>query len=871
MRLCPSPIDWLTRASPGSEFPELLDLVAAAPEDALQDGDDGDKRSSTSGGTPGQAPRRRKRRTLFAEHLPMSAVTDGIRRGELYRGTLRMDRHNRFQATVSVSGLDPEGGVVSVLVKGSRYINRAVEGDVVAIRLLPVTDWRLPSERLAPSDMPGAVEEVAGSDDEGDAAIAPAEAADLKDSAARGGAGSKAGKARPSGAVTREEATAALAAGGTANGKVVGIIKRNWRHYCGSLVPERGAVAGSKALFEPVDARVPWVRIETRQKEALMTKRIVVAIDGWAATSKYPHGHYVRTLGEIGDRETETEVVLIEYDIPTREFSPAVLACLPPADWSITPENSRGRRDLRDYNVMSIDPPGCKDIDDALHVRHLPNGNIEVGVHIADVTYFVRPDTPIDKEAADRANTTYLVERRLDMLPGLLTETLCSLKANVDRFAFSTVWELTPGPEYKTVNVEFFRSMIHSKAALTYGEAQAMMDDKSDNGPIAKSIRDLNAVARVLRARRVEAGALTLASPEVKFMLDSETHDPTDVAAYELRETNHLVEEFMLFANVTVARRIVDAYPLYACLRRHPPPSRRAFDELMAAADTVGVSIDVSSSKALADSLDKAEVAGNPHFNKLLRIMTTRCMMQATYFCSGELSEPEFAHYGLAAPIYTHFTSPIRRYCDVVVHRLLAAAIGIEPLPKGLEHREAMRALTDNMNTRHLNAQLAGRESAGLYTNVYFAERRVEELALVMRVKANGIVVLVPRFGIEGTVFLTERDDDANPFEHDPVAHSLTHRSDPTKRLKIFDEVRVSIGVEEVRAHRKALRYRLLEPFAAPIGASAVSGAGEAAAPSEGAAATRDTASAASGAGATKASKPKGGKKRSSRAKRARK
>ena len=319
---------------------------------------------------------------------------------------------------------------------------------------------------------------------------------------------------------------------------------------------------------------------------------------------------------------------------------------------------------------------------------------------------------------------------------GLLTETLCSLKGNVDRFAFSTTWEMTP--DAKIVKEDFFRSIIHSKRAMTYAQAQALLDDPNAKGDVAQGVKDLAVVARILRKRRVAAGALTLASPEVRFELDSETHDPLDVAAYTIRETNHLVrgwvvavharhcvygalpparltyvaraeqvEEFMLLANITVARRITKAFPMFACLRRHPQPSRQQFDQLLAAAASVGVKLDVSSSKALADSLDAAILPDNPHFNKLLRILTTRCMTQAVYvvagggcagvrlgvcsltrgcsvvvsryFGSGEYAPAEYLHYGLATPIYTHFTSPIRRYvgrqracaCDTTRRRSL--------------------------------------------------------------------------------------------------------------------------------------------------------------------------------------------------------
>jgi exosome complex exonuclease DIS3/RRP44 len=244
---------------------------------------------------------------------------------------------------------------------------------------------------------------------------------------------------------------------------------------------------------------MPRIRIETRQREELLDKRIVVAIDSWDVYSKYPRGHYIKTLGKIGEKDVETQVVLLEHEIPTGEFSAAVMACLPPANWEITAENSRDREDYRHLQVCSIDPPGCKDIDDALHFRRLENGNVEIGVHIADVTHFVKPGTAIDKEAANRGNTTYLVEKRLDMLPGLLTTSLCSLVPNKDRFAFSAIWEVTPAPDVTVVRTKFAKSIIHSRAALSYSQAQNIIDDPADNSDLADNLRSLNQIAKVLR------------------------------------------------------------------------------------------------------------------------------------------------------------------------------------------------------------------------------------------------------------------------------------------------------------------------------------------------------------------------------------
>lgn len=221
------------------------------------------------------------------------------------------------------------------------------------------------------------------------------------------------------------------ASGRTPCGVVVGIVKRSWRArgYAGSLKEDTQATPGRTAsvLFVPLDRSVPYIRIQTRQAMQLMDKRLVVVPDEWPADSAFPLGHYIRTLGVIGDVDTESDALLLEYDVNTAPFTPAVHACVPPLPWAVSDADVAApwRRDLRHICVCSVDPPGCKDIDDALHARWLPNGNLELGVHIADVTNFVRPATPIDEEAARRSTTVYLVNRRIDMLPKPLTEDIC--------------------------------------------------------------------------------------------------------------------------------------------------------------------------------------------------------------------------------------------------------------------------------------------------------------------------------------------------------------------------------------------------------------------------------------------------------------
>ena len=486
---------------------------------------------------------------------------------------------------------------------------------------------------------------------------------------------------------------------------------------------------------------------------------------------------------------------------------------MPSEDYKIELED--GRLDLRHLPVLSIDPPGCKDIDDALHCTVLPNGNYQVGVHIADVTHYVKAGTAIDLEAANRSTSTYLVNKRLDMLPSLLTTDLCSLKGNVDRFAFSVLWEVTPSADI--VNVEFKKSIIHSIAALTYQQAQGMIDrPDSDDDIQAAAVKRLASLARKFRERRINAGALTLASPEVKFVLDSESLNPTDVQAYQLFEANALVEEFMLLANVTVGKKILRHYPTLSVLRRHPAPNRVMFDSLISKAQCKGFAINIDDSKKLADSLDAAVIENDSYFNKLLRILSTRCMSPAQYFCSGEYKPTDWHHYGLAAPVYTHFTSPIRRYADVCVHRLLAAAIGVDPLPVHLSSKSYLHDLAANMNRRHRAAQLAGRASVQLHTLIVFSgdEGAKEEDAYVLDVETNentepSFTVIVPRYGIEGRVHLTDIKANDKDFIREATKHCISYKN---SKIQVFDKVRVKIWVKEEQDTQKELVLNLISP-----------------------------------------------------------
>ncbi len=312
-------------------------------------------------------------------------------------------------------------------------------------------------------------------------------------------------------------------------------------------------------------------------------------------------------------------------------------------------------------------------------------------------------------------------------------------------------------------------------------------------------------------------------------MLDSESLNPTDVQAYTLYEANALVEEFMLLANVTVAKKILRHYPTLSILRRHPAPNRSMFDGLIQKAKTRGISLCIDDSKKLADSLDDAgrSLSADPYLDQLLRILSTRCMSPAQYFCSGEYQAKDWHHYGLAAPVYTHFTSPIRRYADVCVHRLLAAAIGVAPLPVFLSSKSHLHDLAANMNRRHRAAQLAGRASVQLHTLIFFAGGEdggegggaKEEDAYILDLETSSnaepsFTVMVPRYGIEGRVCLTKMGK-SECLVRDPEGHRLGIKDARTGKLlasvTVFDKVRVKIWVRSSR-DRRELVLDLLEP-----------------------------------------------------------
>ncbi|KAG2013854.1 mitotic control protein dis3 [Coprinopsis cinerea AmutBmut pab1-1] len=769
------------------ESTQLLDLLAAESMEEIEP-------TRASG-----------RQVYYPEYLPSSTLLAGVKAGQLHQGHFNANQYNYLEGSVNVPAFDQ-----SILLIGRENMNRATNGDIVVVEVFPEDEWKAPADEVVDQETTLKNDDVEDSGDEDDTTtdLVAAKESKVLSSDQRS---------------SRRQPT----------GRVVGVIKRNWRPYVchidsSSLTSSNSTSLSTQTVFAtPVSRLLPRIRLRTRQAPSLVGQKILVSIDRWEVTSRYPEGHFVRALGKVESKEAEQESLLLEFDVPYRPFGKAILDCLPKEgdQWVVPPKDDshpdwRGREDLRYLNICSIDPPGCQDIDDALHARKLPNGNIEAGVHIADVSHFVLPDTPMDNEAASRGTTVYLVDKRIDMLPALLGTNLCSLRPFVERLAFSTIWELTP--EADIVSVRFFKSVIASKAAFTYEEAQIRKDDKNLKDDITESIRLLNHLAIKLKGKRMAAGALNLASPEVKIHLDSsESSDPIDVEQKELRETNSLVEEFMLLANISVAKKIQETFPQTAVLRRHLSPPKTNFEKLQdILLKRKGLNLDVSSSGALASSLDNCVDPDEPAFNTLVRIMATRCMLSAEYFCSGSVSKDTFGHYGLATPIYTHFTSPIRRYSDVLAHRQLAAAIGYTPLHPSLHSKSRVDSIMDVINRRHKMAQMAGRASVEFYVGLALKGREerakasnsgeIVEDAFVIRAFRNGLGVFISALGIEGLVtFKKDMQFDAENYSvtvQPPGASPVT--------ISVFDKVRVRLQVEKDKnTQRGKVKMTLISPI----------------------------------------------------------
>ncbi|NPA43863.1 MAG: ribonuclease R [Chlorobi bacterium] len=575
-------------------------------------------------------------------------------------------------------------------------------------------------------------------------------------------------------------------------GEILRVLERAKTHFTGVVRMKKGF-----AFVDPDDPKMykSFYVDEEDLNGAEHGDKVVVEMIDWPPKAGSPFGRVVKVLGQPGEHETEIHSILDEYNLPY-EFDPEVEEAAKQLPSTIEPEEIARRRDMRDRVTFTIDPMDAKDFDDALSVKKLPNGRWEIGVHIADVTHYVKPGDVIDREAFERSTSVYLVDRVIPMLPEVLSNQLCSLRPNEDKLTFSVVFEMDE--EGKVYDRWFGRTVIHSDKRFTYEEAQEILD--KGKGLFHEQLAVLNKMAKSLRKKRFEKGAISFERSEVRFRLD-EDKNPVEVYVKIPMDTNKLIEEFMLLANRSVAEFVgKEKKGKVFVYRVHDKPKRDKLEELKRVIMKFGHRIDIDDDKKLAQAINQLlEDVKHKKERTLVELMVLRTMSKAVYTTENR------GHYGLAFEYYTHFTSPIRRYPDVMVHRLLQKYLeGKRPRNKMFYEKKCIHA-TD----MEINAQHAEWDSIAYMQAKYIKDYIGEEFeGIISGVTEWGLYVELADTMVEGMVRRTEMSNDYFIYDEEDKAF-VGQRTG--KRYQLGDDVRVK--VVDVDLVKKQVTFELADDF----------------------------------------------------------
>ena len=574
-------------------------------------------------------------------------------------------------------------------------------------------------------------------------------------------------------------------------GEVVAILEHATTTFVGVLEVERSyafLVTDSKRLAN--DIFIP----KDKLKGGKTGQKALVRIIEWPERSKNPMGEVIDILGEVGDNDTEMNAIMAEFGLPYK-YPEAVEKAAETIPEAIPAEEIANREDFREVVTFTVDPHDAKDFDDALSIRKLPNGHWEVGVHIADVTYYVKPGSIIDKEAENRATSVYLVDRTIPMLPERLSNGLCSLRPNEDKCCYSCIFEMDSHAVVKKYRI--VHTVINSNRRFAYEEVQAIIEGAE--GDFKEEILQLNAFAKLLRQKRFAAGAINFDRWEMKFNID-EKGKPISVYVKSATESNQLIEEFMLLANRTVATHIGQSgAPKAFVYRVHDLPDAEKLEDLMQFIKRFGYKMKASGSKTeVAKSINSLldQVQGKSEEN-LIETVAIRSMAKAVY------STVNKGHYGLAFDYYTHFTSPIRRYPDMLVHRLLdrylsggrsASQDKYEDLCKHSSAMEQLAAQAERASIKYKMVEFMAERVGNTYEGVISG---VTEWGLYVEINENKC---------EGMIPIRELDDDF--YEFDEKNYCLKGR----RQHKCYQLGQpVTIQVTRANLERKQLDFSLVK------------------------------------------------------------
>lgn len=582
--------------------------------------------------------------------------------------------------------------------------------------------------------------------------------------------------------------------------EVVEIVEEKEQTFIGTLRVERlYATLQTDSRFLATDIIIPRQKL----RGGKTGEKALVRITSWPDDEKCPTGEVIDILGATGDNNTEMHAILAEFGLPYR-YPKNVDDAAKRIDAGITPEVVAARDDMRDITTFTIDPRDAKDFDDALSFRRLPNGHYEVGVHIADVTHYVHPDTLLDREAQQRATSVYLVDRVVPMLPEHLSNGICSLRPDEDKLTFSVIFEMDN--KAKILNSRICRTVTRSNRRFTYEEAQEIIE--TGEGDFKDEILTLNDLAQKLRADRYANGSVEFARAEVRFEIDEKGH-PVSVYFKESKEANKLIEEFMLLANRTVATYVGrpegKRKPKAFVYRVHDMPDPGKLADLSKIARTFGFKVkETGSSREVNKSINRmlVDVKGRGEEN-FLSTLAIRSMAKAVY------TTQNIGHYGLAFDYYTHFTSPIRRYPDMMVHRLLdrylngGRSVNLQKLEDQCKHSSSMEQLAAN----------AERASIKYKQVEYMADHLGEAYdGVISGVTEWGLYVELDDNMCEGLVPV--RDLPGDYYDFDERNYALVGRRTGV-RYRLGDKVKVQVARCDLA--KKMLDFALLDDKGNPF------------------------------------------------------
>jgi len=589
---------------------------------------------------------------------------------------------------------------------------------------------------------------------------------------------------------------------GKLEGEITKIIKRAKTDYVGIIQIH----AKKNFAFVVVDGNKMKTDIFVPINKTMQAKdgdKVLVTMEEWPEKADSPNGKVIKVLGKAGEHNTEIHAILADYGLPY-EFPKEVEDFANNIDLNIKPEEIKKRRDMREDLTFTIDPKDAKDFDDALSFTVLENGNYEIGIHIADVSHYLQEGTVLDDEAYERATSVYLVDRVVPMLPEILSNGACSLRPHEEKYTFSAVFELNSKAEIK--NEWFGRTVTYSDARFAYEEAQAIIENKNNTIPaevsltgkeyktdqaIADAVLKMDELAKIMRGRRMRDGAISFDKVEVKFDLDKESN-PVGVFFKTSKDANKLIEEFMLLANRKVSEFVGKQKPEKTFVYRvHDEPNEEKLMALQGVVSKFGHKLNFNSKEGIASSLNKllSDVQGKKEQN-LVDTLAIRTMSKAEY------TTKNIGHYGLAFDYYSHFTSPIRRYPDVMAHRLLQRYLDGEKTANAEVYQERCK---HSSNMEYL-ATKAERDSIK-YMQIRFMQDHQDEefLGVISGATDWGIYIEIVSNKCEGMV--RTRDIKGDYYEFDQEQYALIGKKTKTM-YQLGDEVIVKVkNADLVKRH----------------------------------------------------------------------